>query len=486
MTRRDWRGRFVAGPDPLVLLLRANEVRKAGLVKDRPDEIRFIDALRIEDKVSGALIPFDLWPFQEEFIHRLSEHDRVFGLKARQLGITWVVLAHLLYMGVFWGDRLFLIASQSGADAIDALHRLRILHESIPPQWRPTKIIDNTQQIAFANGSRFEAGMATRRYGRGKAAYATLADEFAFWAWPEDQLTALDSASQRLYAVTTGNGPGDLAHTIWQQATSGIGRWDPVFYPWSVHPDRDADWYRMNVTEAPEPRLATREHAASPRNAFAAPQGIYFERWSDANETDKGATHNWQTVRAVDFGRRHPACLWIQTSPAGQHIVVGEFAPAARVASAAMTTDEFVENIRRIDKELGLFAEPKITYCDPAGRAAEAQTGESQFEVFQRAGLNPVGRPSGIRDGCVKMFDLIADEAQPLLVSRSCPWTIECITGVVPDKNRPDLYDQNESSQYQHVLDALRYWAINRTGPVAYEPPEPTQGPASGMWGKVW
>ena len=208
---------------------------------------------------------------------------------------------------------------------------------------------------------------------------------------------------------------------------------------------------------------------------------------ASATRPSAQAEHNWPTVRAVDSGRRHPACLWIQTSPGGPPVVVAEFAPAAREASAAMTTREFAAAIKRIDGELGLFASPTVTYCDPAGRAAEAQTGESQLEVFERAGLVPIGEASGIRDGCVRLFDAIADPDLPLLVSKHCPWLLEALRGVRPDKQRPDLYDQRESSPYQHVLDALRYWAVNRRGAAAdYEVPEPTPGPASGLWGRIW
>lgn len=172
-------------------------------------ELAFIESLSIEDKVSGGLIPFTLWPFQREAVGTLNAEDRVFVLKARQLGLTWLVLAHLLYMGTFWGNRLFLIASQSGSDAIDALHRIRIMYLSLadPPV---SLVVDNTEQIVLSNGSRFESMKATKRARRSKAAYAGFADEFAFWEWPDEQLNALDSACERLYAVTTGNGPGDL------------------------------------------------------------------------------------------------------------------------------------------------------------------------------------------------------------------------------------------------------------------------------------
>jgi hypothetical protein len=50
-------------------------------------EIDFIQSLKIEDKVAGGLVDFRLWAFQSDFIQFLREHDRVFALKARQLGL---------------------------------------------------------------------------------------------------------------------------------------------------------------------------------------------------------------------------------------------------------------------------------------------------------------------------------------------------------------------------------------------------------------
>lgn len=416
-------------------------------------ELSFIQALKIEDKVAGGLVDFRLWDFQRDFIEILRNNDRVFSLKSRQLGITWTCLSHLLYLGMTGGNRLFLIASQSGSDAIDALHRLRILYNSIPAP-SVALITDNTEQIALANGSRFESMMATKRAGRGKAAYATFADEFAFFSYPEEMLAALDSASQRLYAVTTGNGPGDLAHTIWEQSQEGLGRFHPVFYPWHKHPGRDAEWYRLNVTEAPEPRLARREHAATPEDALSAPGGSYFERFTrERNVLAVTPQAAWKTWRGVDFGFRHPACVWMQKAPSGQLFVVGEYAPEN------ITTEEYRDGIVAMDARLGVV--PLASYCDPAGKASNVQTAESEFEVLKRAGLNPRSKPSGIRDGCMRIMNLLADPDLPLIVSEDCPQLIRCLTQVKPDKSKPELYDQREDSPYQHLLDALRYLLVN-------------------------
>ena len=117
-----------------------------------------LEGLRLGNySIADSLIPFKLWEFQKELIAFIDANDRAFILKARQLGITWVVLAHALYLATFWSNREFLICSQTGDDAIAALHRLRIMHASMPARWRRAKNKDNTEQIAFDNGSRIEA-----------------------------------------------------------------------------------------------------------------------------------------------------------------------------------------------------------------------------------------------------------------------------------------------------------------------------------------
>ena len=124
------------------------------------------------------------------------------------------------------------------------------------------------------------------------------------------------------------------------------------------------------------------------------------------------------------------------------------------------TTAEFADKIAEIDAGLGLFEPPRGTFCDPAGKGVSPQTGESEFEVFRLKGLAPSGESSSIRDGCVRIMDAIADPELPLQVSKTCPWLIEALGSISPDRKRPDLYD--EKSSYTHVLDALRYFCVNQ------------------------
>ena len=443
-----------------------------------PDERSFIEACQIEDKETGKLVPFTLWPAQREIVPRLACR-RLFIFKARQLGLSWLDLAHWLYEATFWGNRLILVARQTLADSYDAIQRLKVLHASLPEEWQAQVVIDKATALGFANGSRFRALTATKRMGRGTAAYGALLDEYCFWDWQPEQLAAMEAGCARLHIVSTGNGAGDHAHKIWQQAEAGEGQWQTLFLPWSAHPGRTQSWYEAAVLGSVEPRLARREYAASPEDAFAAPEGVYFERFSsERNTADVAVVANWRTVRCVDFGYHSPACAWIQTSPAGQPFVVAELVPHE------LTTEEFAQAILVKERAWGLVSAPHATYGDPAGRAVNVQTAEAEVAVFRRYGLGFIGKASSVRDGCVQLMDLLADPKLPLVIARSCPWTIEALSSVRPDRGRPDLYD--ETSAYTHILDALRYWVINRRTGTPWTPPKPCPGITAGLYDRIF
>jgi hypothetical protein len=418
-----------------------------------PSEREFIEACQIEDKETGNLVPFKLWPAQVELLPRLTE-KRLFALKARQLGITWLGLAHWLYETTFWGSRLILVARQTSEDATDAVHRLKVLRGGLPAEWQARIVRDRRQSLAFANGSRFKALTTTKRMGRSHAAYGALIDEFCFFDAQEEELSALEAACERIHIVSSGNGAGDHAHKLWRQAERGEGVWTTLFLPWSAHPRRDEEWYERNVLAAVEPRLARREYAATPEEAFAAPEGVFFERFSrERNVAKITIVSNWDTYRCLDFGYHYPACAWLQVSPKGQWFVVAELTPHD------LTTDEFAEAILEEESSFGLVKPMRGTYADPAGRAVNSHTSENEVKVFARHGMRCRSKPSGVREGCVLLMDALAHPELPVVVSSRCHWTIEALSSVPPDPHQPERYD--ERSRYEHILDALRYFAVN-------------------------
>jgi hypothetical protein len=202
------------------------------------------------------------------------------------------------------------------------------------------------------------------------------------------------------------------------------------------------------------PRLARREYAATPEEAFAAPEGVFFERFTrERNVAEVEIVPGWDTYRCIDFGYHCPACAWLQVSPKGQWFVVAELTPHD------LTTDEFAAAILETEAPLGLVKPPRGTYCDPAGNARNAQTSETEVRVLARHGIRCRSKTSGVREGCVLLMDALAHPELPLIVSSTCHWMIEALASVPPDPHQPDRYD--ERSPYTHILDALRYFAVN-------------------------
>jgi hypothetical protein len=459
-----------------------------------PPLVEFVRHCLIVDKASGDLIAFEPWPAQQEALGIIEATDKLVVPKGRQVGITWLELAAMLWAGTFFGHRLFPIARQSDEYAREAITRLLILagydptsepgnlrllaQSPLPKLWRPQVAGKTRRELRLANGSTYRALTATQPIARGLAAYWGLADEYAFWPWPARQLQAMESGCSRLHIVSTGNGADDAFAALYENAKAGRGAYKTLFIPSDADPRRDPEWYRINVEEAADPESARREHARSPQDAFRSPEGVYFRRFSfERHVKEITIINNWRTWRAIDFGFRHPACLWAQRSPAGQLFIVDELLPENA------TTPEFVAQIKARESSYGLVEPPIVSFCDPAGKAANTQTAESEFDIFAREGLRPYGKNSGVRDGCVLIMNALADETHPPVVSERCVGLIRALSQVKPHRSKPESYD-TDHELFSHPLDALRYLLVNMPQQVEWHMPDYSdhETPFSGIY----
>ena len=320
-----------------------------------PPLAEFVRHYLIVEKETGELIPFDLWPAQEEALEVIAKSDKLVVPKGRQVGITWLELAAMLWAGTFWGHRLFPIARQSDEYAREAITRLlilagydansdandlRVLAESpLPQQWRPKIVGKTRRELRLANGSSYRALTATQPIARGLAAYWGLADEYAFWPWPARQLQAMESGCSRLHVVSTGNGADDAFASLYENATGRPRRLQDALHPLRCRPTP-----KRGVVSAERRgggRPGERPARACPhtrRTPSAHPRALSSSAFAARRHVQEvEIVANWQTWRAIDFGYRHAACLWAQRSPAGQLFIVDELLPENA------TTPEFVE-----------------------------------------------------------------------------------------------------------------------------------------------
>ena len=323
----------------------------------------------------------------------MVEADRLVIVKSRQLGCSWLALAYMLYLATFEESQLFIVARQSLEEAGEGIARLGTMNDSVPERWRREATTSNVFSLALTSGCRIRALSSTKSIGRGLASRYAICDELAFWQDPETQLAALEPGAQRLHVISTGNGAHDTLHRLWLNSLDPESPWCGQFYPWTSVPGRDAAWFKANVTLAPSPSLATREHASTPEQAFQAPGGRWAERFDSTRNVDAlEPVPNWQTVRGIDWGYHSPACVWVQISPAGQPIVVHEYLPHD------VTTAEFVAGIVREDAKLGLVSPPHVASSTPPALRSTCRSSLPRWKPPSA----PAWRRSSVTRWCAK------------------------------------------------------------------------------------
>jgi hypothetical protein len=202
----------------------------------------------VEDATIGEWIPFRLWPAQAKTLRTLFNNLLVVILKARQLGMTWLVLAFALWLMLFHPIATVLLFSRRDDEAIVLLRdRLKGMYSRLPDWMKVRKVvIDNDHEWQLSNGSVARAFPTTA----GDSYNATLAivDE-------ADLIPDLNRLMRAVKPTIDGGGrmillsrsdktkPQSEFKAIYRTAKQKLNSWAAVFLPWWARPERDASWY---------------------------------------------------------------------------------------------------------------------------------------------------------------------------------------------------------------------------------------------------
>jgi hypothetical protein len=244
--------------------------------------IEFIEQTQIE--VADGMAPFRLWDGQKTALHTM-EHERLaVFLKARQLGISWIVCGFALWSALTFPNQTVLAYSQGQLEANELIRRVSVLYHHHRHQL-PALITDNIGMLAWDNGSRMLSLAATRKAGRSFTASIAILDEWAFMAWPRQTLSAVKptiDAGGKLFIISSADGQGSAYHQFWQHAVAGLNGYKAVFLPWFAHPDRKEGWREQKIVEASgDTASVLREYPANDLEAFTAAAGLVYDVWSD-------------------------------------------------------------------------------------------------------------------------------------------------------------------------------------------------------------
>jgi len=210
---------------------------------------------QIYDNVSASWIPFALWDAQARALGAFALHKFLAILKARQNGLTWLVVADKLHKMLFRPIREVLLFSQRDDEAIKLLERLHGMYDRLPPWLQQDITADSAHEFRLANGSRAQALPASSG-GRSNAATDVVIDEADF----TDDLALLisnvrptiDAGDNTLIVLSTRNEdtPGSHFQQLCRVAMAGGGLWGFAFLGVFDNPNRTAEWYAEQEKEA--------------------------------------------------------------------------------------------------------------------------------------------------------------------------------------------------------------------------------------------
>ena len=217
---------------------------------------------RIPHAVHG-LVRFDTYDFQDELLVDLEKYRFNVVLKARQMGISTIVAAHISWLMMFHKHKKVLILCTKLETAKNVVTKVKEMVKSLPEWMQIAKIsVDNRTSFELSNGSWIKASSTAGDAGRSEALSLLVLDEAAFIPDMEQLWTGIYptiSTGGRCIALSTPNGVGNWFHTTYVDSQSGVNAFKPTRLHWTRHPDRDSKWFE-NETKNMNSRQIAQEY----------------------------------------------------------------------------------------------------------------------------------------------------------------------------------------------------------------------------------
>lgn len=203
--------------------------------------------------VDKGLIPFSLYPYQEEIVNIVLKNRFTILKLPRQSGKTTTVSACILHYLLFNEHKTVAILANKASTAREILNRLQIMYENLP-KWMQVGVSTwNKGSFTLGNGCKAIASSTSSSAIRGLSVSWLVLDEFAFV--PSNQATeffesvypTISSGSETKVSVFST--PKGLNHfyKMWVEATERRSEFYPYEIRWNDVPGRDEKWKQKTI-----------------------------------------------------------------------------------------------------------------------------------------------------------------------------------------------------------------------------------------------
>lgn len=434
----------------------------------------------IENKDSDeVIVPFKLWQAQAQALQDFRSYRRCIVLKARQLGISWLVLHYAAWLMLHPGKTIIGM-SQAEEQAKELIRRMAFVilkympsllqqKGNLEPGWKGIWYEQTalTVTIHFPGNypdSKMACFASSENAPRSFTADLLIFDEWAFQQfdrqiWAAAYPTINRAHSGQVIGVSTIK-RGSLFEDLW---TSPSNSFRKIFIPWYADPSRDQHWYEETKANLADPATMTAEYPASEEEALTVPGGAFFPEVTDESILSDELLHgSLNTYVSFDYGLDMLAAYWIQRDAYGNAQIVQEYCkPNLTIGAAAQT----ILDLSR-DYDVRQFLAPP----DLWNRGQES--GKSRAIIFQENGLTLTKVNNDIAAGCsaIKEYLKHSDGGKgKLTIYKNCaPELLRCLKKIQRDDKKPNIY-ANKPHDLTHSVDGLRYWCVYWTLPAESE-----------------
>ena len=160
--------------------LQYTEEQVKEILKCSEDPVYFIKTYVKIVNVDKGLVPFDMWPFQENMVETFHENRFSICKMPRQVGKTTTSAGYMLWCVLFQENYNIAILANKGSLAREILGRIQYAYEYLPLWLQQGIITWNKGNIELENKSKIAAYATSASGVRGGTYNLIFLDEFAF------------------------------------------------------------------------------------------------------------------------------------------------------------------------------------------------------------------------------------------------------------------------------------------------------------------
>jgi len=270
--------------------------------------------VKIQHQTRG-IIPFELYPFQEETLQNFIDNDRNIVLKSRQMGISTLVSAYALWTMIFNPGKNVLILSTVQNTSKEIVSKIRLANNNLPSWLKVPTVEDNRLSLKFKNESRVLAASSAADSSRGFSSYLLVMDECGFIENAEEVWTSAQqtmATGGRAILLSTPNGVGNFFHQMWVDAEAKKNTFNTIRLKWNLHPERDQSWRNRQTDELGQKRSSQEcdTEFLSSGNTVVDQGIIEFYRNSKAKDPIeiRGIDQGYWIWEYPDYSRNYIVC----------------------------------------------------------------------------------------------------------------------------------------------------------------------------------